>query len=242
MPSSSPTNERRGSDGRQVPLAAEVIAHFDLSPCMADIFRTLGYPRGVTPPSEQAGMIERLVAGALPHLHPRGTYALYAVTGQDAHALTAGGATIKGSIGEFLHGANRIAVFIVTVGREITRMAEASCHAGDPFSGWALDAIGSWGAEAAADAMMISIQRHLSNDESLTMRYSPGYCGMDLRQQPTLFRLAPAESVGITLLPSHLMQPMKSVSGIVGLGPKELVGVNLSPCDRCPQVGCHMRR
>jgi cobalamin-dependent methionine synthase I len=74
------------------------------------------------------------------------------------------------------------------------------------------------------------------------MRYSPGYCGMDLRQQQNLFRLVPAESIGITLLPSQLMQPMKSVSGIVGLGPKELVGGNLSPCDRCPQVGCHMRR
>ena len=242
MPPSPSIDESRGSNGQSGPLAVETVAHFALSPQMTDIFRALGYPREVTPPSAQVGMIERLVADALPHLHPRGTYALYAVAGQDPHSVTIGGSVIKGSIGEFLQGANRIAVFMVTVGSEISRMAEASCQAGDPFSGWALDAIGSWGAEAAADALMKSLQRHLVNNESLTMRYSPGYCGMDLRQQQNLFRLVPAESIGITLLPSQLMQPMKSVSGIVGLGPKELVGGNFSPCDRCPQVGCHMRR
>jgi len=38
------------------------------------------------------------------------------------------------------------------------------------------------------------------------------------------------------------MQPLKSISGIVGLGPREVVGIHLSPCERCPQIGCHMRR
>jgi hypothetical protein len=65
---------------------------------------------------------------------------------------------------------------------------------------------------------------------------------MDLPQQRTIFALAQPGSIGVSLLPSMLMQPMKSVSGLVGLGPRELVGVNLSPCERCPQIGCHMRR
>jgi hypothetical protein len=65
---------------------------------------------------------------------------------------------------------------------------------------------------------------------------------MDLSQQRIIFTLTRSGSIGVSLLPSLLMQPMKSVSGLVGLGPRELVGVNLSPCDRCLQIGCHMRR
>jgi len=74
------------------------------------------------------------------------------------------------------------------------------------------------------------------------MRYSPGYCGMDLGEQRNLFQLASAEAVGIVLGASLLMEPLKSISGIVGLGPKAEVGIHLSPCERCPLVGCHMRR
>jgi len=131
---------------------------------------------------------------------------------------------------------------MVTVGSEITRRAEAHCRAGDAFTGLTLDAIGSWAAEAAAEALMEQLNSQLRTGESLTLRYSPGYCGMDLKQQRTLFKLAPAESIGISLLPSLLMQPLKSISGIVGLGPREVVGIHLSPCERCPQIDCHMRR
>jgi cobalamin-dependent methionine synthase I len=65
---------------------------------------------------------------------------------------------------------------------------------------------------------------------------------MDLAEQRKLFQLARAESAGISLLPSLLMEPLKSVSGIVGLGPRSAVGTTLTPCDRCPLIGCHMRR
>jgi cobalamin-dependent methionine synthase I len=110
------------------------------------------------------------------------------------------------------------------------------------LAGLALDAIGSWAAETAAEALMRHLTVHLDPNESFTLRYSPGYCGMDLAQQRTLFQLAPAGAAGISLLPSLLMHPLKSISGIVGLGPRDAVGVHLSPCERCPQVGCHMRR
>jgi hypothetical protein len=243
MPSpSSITAGENGSGGNGVPLVSEDFPALTITARMDEILRCLGYPREATPPARMVTAIEQLVATALPHLQPSGTYSLYALAAQTPRSLTIGGATITGNIGEFLHGAERIAVFMVTAGSAITRLAETSCRDGDPFAGWVMDAIGSWAAEAAADALTAHLNRHLAAEESLTMRYSPGYCGMDLAMQRTLFKLARADTVGISLLPSLLMQPIKSVSGIVGLGPRGLVGVNLSPCDRCPQVGCHMRR
>jgi hypothetical protein len=67
---------------------------------------------------------------------------------------------------------------------------------------------------------------------------------MSIAQQRVLFGLVDAEAVGIALLPSMLMQPLKSVSGIVGFGP--VTGLNTvapgTPCDTCGRIDCHMRR
>jgi hypothetical protein len=238
----SNTSEPPASRGDHRPLASETCASLPLTPQREDIFRCLGYSRRAPPPADIVRAIEQVVAEALPQLRPRGTYSLYPLTAQTAHSLTLGGLVIRGDIGEFLHGADRVAVFLVTAGSEITRLSEARCRAGDAFSGWALDAVGSWAAEAAADALLARLQPHLRADEGLTLRYSPGYCGMDLAEQRKLFQLARAESAGISLLPSLLMEPLKSVSGIVGLGPRSAVGTTLTPCDRCPLIGCHMRR
>jgi len=209
---------------------------------MDEIYRCLGYARRAAPSAAVARAIEGIVAQALPLLQPRGTFSLYALAGQTAHSLSLGGQTLKGHIGEFLHGARRVAVFVATAGGEITRQAEIRCRGGDAFAGWALDAVGSWAAEAAAGALRSHLGHHLAAGEGFTLPYSPGYCGMDLAEQRKLFRLIDAEAVGVALQPSLLMEPIKSVSGIIGLGPRADVATDLTPCDRCPLVGCHMRR
>jgi hypothetical protein len=209
---------------------------------MAEIYRYLGYPRGTSPGGPIAKQIKRLAKESLSCLEPRGTFSVYPVTDRKTLSLRVGQVTIHGNIGEFMEHADRVAVFVVTVGEAISRRAVRSRQGGDAFGAWVMDAFGSWAAEASAEALMERIQRHLWDDEALTLRYSPGYCGMTMPQQRKLFRLVNADSVGVKLLPSLLMQPLKSISGLVGLGPKEAVSSSRSPCDRCPQVGCHMRR
>ena len=235
-------NQSRVTGAGKIPLAVEILPRLTITLRVPDILRSLGYPREATPPAQVVRSARQILTEARPWLQPRGTYALYTVTRLTAHSLEIGGATIAGNIGEILHGAERVAVFMVTVGSEISRQAEARCRVGDAFAGLTLDAIGSWAAEAAAEALMKQLGSQLRPGESFTLRYSPGYCGMNLKQQRTLFKLAPAGSVGISLLPTLLMQPLKSISGIVGLGPRKVVGIHLSPCERCPQIGCHMRR
>jgi len=225
-----------------IALASRILPRLSVAPRTADILRSLGYPPETAPPAAVVESVEALLEEAQAHLQPRGTYSLYAPAELAADSLEIGGATIVGNIGEFLRGARRIAVFMVTVGDQITLQARARCDSGDAFSGLVLDTIGSWAAELTAEALMVGMSSELGAEESFTLRYSPGFCGMDLDQQRVLFRLAPAEAIGISLLPSLLMQPIKSISGLAGLGPRELVGVHLSPCERCPLVGCHMRR
>lgn len=233
------SGERPASTALSVEVCEELpVAAADL----VEIYRYLGYPRDRAPAPQMAERIGRVVAEARLSLRPRGAYAVYSVTSRTARSLALGGVAISGHIGEFLEDAERVAVFVVTVGAEISHLAEAAAKNGDAFSAWVMDATGSWAAEGAAEALMGRVRRHLRDGEELTLRYSPGYCGMDIGQQRVLFQLVEAEAVGVTLMPSMLMYPLKSISGLVGLAPREAVSRYRSPCEVCGRDGCHMRR
>ena len=50
------------------------------------------------------------------------------------------------------------------------------------------------------------------------------------------------ENVGVQLSKSCLMHPLKSVSGLIGIGPADEIEDAGSPCDRCELYNCGMRR
>ena len=228
---------------RRLPIAAKICRDLAIAADQQlEVFRYLGYPAGAAPKKGIADRIAATIAEALPLLRPRGVFALYPIEDRTSHSLTLSGATISGGIGEFLSEARRVAVFVVTVGIEISDRAHSDSKSGDTFSAWVMDAVGSWAAESAADALMLQLRPHLGENEELTLRYSPGYCGMELALQRNLFRLVDATSIGVRLSPTMLMHPLKSISGLVGLAPKEAVDRHRSPCDLCPRTGCHMRR
>jgi hypothetical protein len=224
-------------------VASEVCLELMLAPAdPAEIYRYFGYPRGAAPAPRLAEQIAAAVAEAMACIRPRGVYAVYEVGARSAHSLNLAETTISGNIGEYLVEAGRVAVFAVTVGEEVSQLSEAAAKQGDAFTALVMDAAGSWAAEAAADALMPRIREYLQEGEELTLRYSPGYCGMEIGHQRKLFELVRAEAIGVTLLPSMLMHPLKSISGLVGLAPREAVRQYRSPCDQCARIGCHMRR
>jgi hypothetical protein len=224
-------------------VASEVCLELAVAPAEpAEIYHYLGYPREAAPAPRLAEQISQVLAVAWPSVRPRGVYSVYEVAERTTHSLNLAESAITGNIGEFLAEAGRVAVFAVTVGEEVSQLSEAAAKEGNAFTALVMDAAGSWAAEAAAEALMLRIRRHLRGGEDLTLRYSPGYCGMEIGQQSMLFELMLTEAIGVTLLPSMLMHPLKSISGLVGLAPKEAVSRYRSPCDQCARGGCHMRR
>ncbi len=243
LPEPNSTDAESTSDPIAAALVTEVCSDLVAPPPdVAEIYRYLGYSGGAVPAQHIAQTVQQILSEGQRCLTPRGTYSLYAVTGRTPRLLQLGDTKIAGNIGEFLACSDRVAVFVVTVGETISNFATDAGKSGDVFAACIIDALGSWAAEAAADALMERVRPHLHDEEALTLRYSPGYCGMDIAQQRTLFRMVPAASVGVKLLPSLLMDPLKSISGIVGLAPKEAVTSYRSACDQCLQDGCHMRR
>lgn len=242
MKSSQAKPARREVDCASSP-AIEICADLKLPALeLTEIYRYLGYPRGTLPGSRIAARVQQVVEESQSYLEPRGTFSVHRVKKREQGSLQLGGVTIRGEIGAFMAQADRIAAFVVTVGKNVSIRATSARMGGDAFAALVFDAVGSWAVEAATDALMDRIERHLRPAEALTLRYSPGYCGMEISEQQKLFRLLKAQSVGVSLLPSMMMQPLKSISGLVGLGPAEAIIRYRSVCDKCPQVGCHMRR
>ena len=74
----------------------------------------------------------------------------------------------------------------------------------------------------------------------ITNRHSPGYCDWPVSEQHKLFSLLPERFCGITLTESALMIPIKSLSGIIGLGPDVKRGA--FQCSICDLKDCFRRR
>jgi hypothetical protein len=133
-----------------------------------------------------------------------------------------------------------IAVFACTAGTEISRLASDYNKKGHTVHAYIADSLGSIVVERAMD--MIQEQLRFMMDQQglkITNRYSPGYCGWELKEQAKLFGLLPELFCSISLSDSMLMKPIKSVSGIIGIGKD--VTYDHYTCSYCKDVNCLYR-
>lgn len=140
-----------------------------------------------------------------------------------------------------LHNSQTVAVFAGTAGAAFDIWSQQLFDQGDFPEGYIADIMGSEIVEAAIDWLEIKIQGKLEPlSLKTTNRFSPGYCGWNVREQFKLFSLLPQNFCRITLTDSALMVPIKSVSGIIGIGETvEKIGY---PCDVCTMKNCYRRR
>ena len=136
--------------------------------------------------------------------------------------------------------ADSLAVILSTAGEEIGIRTRKAMSEGDPLTGYIYDIVGSLVVDAAVDLVQSELEKTvLSGGRKITNRYSPGYCGWDVSEQHKLFRLVPDNFCGIRLTDSALMDPVKSISGIIGIGEK--VRFNRNTCRLCNMKDCVYR-
>jgi hypothetical protein len=139
-----------------------------------------------------------------------------------------------------LRNSSNFALFICTAGPEISRQSQKMLQGDNPVLGYILDVLGSMLVESAADLLQNEIRRIASEKEmKITNRYSPGYCKWSVADQHKLFSFFPENCCGICLTESALMNPVKSVSGIIGMG--KSVKFREYTCDLCSQTNCFHR-
>jgi len=126
---------------------------------------------------------------------------------------------IKPIIYRQIKEAEEAALFISTAGPVIGEKSRNSMKSGDMLKGYVYDVIGSEVVEAAADMMQEELKAEAAaRGKKITNRFSPGYCGWDVAEQHKLFSFLKDNFCGITLTESALMNPIKSVSGLIGIG------------------------
>jgi hypothetical protein len=147
---------------------------------------------------------------------------------------------VKKIVANQLKKIDNLALFACTAGPEIGTLSKELMHDGDFIKGYVADVVGSEMVESAMDKIQNDLEQKMEGQSlHITDRYSPGYCGWSVGEQHKLFSFLPENFCGITLTPSSLMQPIKSVSGIIGIGSEvERKGY---VCQMCDMVNCIYR-
>jgi hypothetical protein len=136
-----------------------------------------------------------------------------------------------------LKNSELLALFICTAGEEVSRRSKQLMSSGNLLEGYVTDMVGSLLAEGAMDILQDRLRKEMeSKGLRITNRFSPGYCNWDVSEQHKLFSLFPESFCGVRLSESALMKPIKSVSGVIGIGRE--VNYNKYVCDACSEVDC----
>ncbi len=219
------------------------IGYSDITVKEDEIELLLGYPAQQTP-EHFKDLIYEAIADSKSLVEIRAGFRIVKVISKDNDltGLTIGGKyfNLQKIVTGVLKKSEQIAVFSLTIGAAMETKSKELLTNGDLVAGYIFDAVASITAEACADALHEHIkEKMLRNNLNITNRYSPGYCNWKVNEQHLLFSLLPKNFCGIKLTDSALMLPIKSVSGIIGIGEK--VKYSEYSCNECNIKDCTYR-
>ena len=178
-------------------------------------------------------------------LEPAIAFEIYPITKINQHELRLkGDAALDGSLlSSALEKAKELAAVVCTIGPRLEQEVKKCIDRNEPLRGLLLDGIGS----AAIDKLAQEVCRLIGQIASATghqasSSLNPGMPGFPLSEQRHLFELAPAVEIGVSLAPSGLMVPRKSLSMVIGIGPKMRTWTQDEVCASCTlKKTCHYK-
>ncbi len=151
-------------------------------------------------------------------------------------------------VGNIAGKADRLALFVATLGSSVCTEISRAFGKNDFPIGSMLDSVASEAADRAAQTLedVFRLQLHGEGGQNSgqgTLRFSPGYCGWHMSAQRALFQALKPETIGITLNQSYLMEPIKSVSGVIIAGKKNIFQFDdtFAFCADCTTHSCRER-
>lgn len=198
--------------------------------------------RDYIPDSDMQARIEKIITDISQVCRPRYGYKIFPCQGIEKRSILLGDGRLAtgGVITPYMSDAESFVIFVATAGVEYNHLLHTIRDSGDIVDEFIADAIGSEIAEAAGRALSEELSQCAEADgEYISNSYSPGYCGWHVSDQRSLFALLPEHPCGITLSESSLMNPIKSISGVIAKGPK----VQKMPygCEICEKKSCYKK-
>jgi len=176
--------------------------------------------------------VPRLVEKALALIQPRAVYRYMKVTSiEDELISLKGGFGIKSTIlADVLKEGQEICPHVATIGPQLEEEASRLASR-DVFCAWVLEKIGDYATTKVALGVKSRAAERLGTPMS---SFGPGTGTgrlFGIEQQRVLFRmLEPENNIGVRLMPSLMMIPRKSVSGVLAATRREYVA-----CQYCPR-------
>ncbi len=212
-------------------MTQKLLTYDDLQVTLADVYEQMGY-HGALPDEATQQETQTIVDDVRQWLRPE--FCFFVV--RELPDFDMGKIILRQ-----LRGSEAYALFVCTAGVEYEAYQQRLKTEGDMVRVFIADALGSVIAEKCADQMEVTLQESIDKlGWHHTNRFSPGYCGWHVSEQQRLFPLFDGHTCGITLTDSSLMVPIKSVSGIIGLG-KEVRKLEYT-CGLCTFEKCYKRK
>ena len=204
-----------------------------------EIFSEMGY-KSVSPEAYLTDTLQELwptlqheVTAKCVFLIEEGSFFTNGITIRDMEINT--GATIT----TLLENSIRFAIFAATAGYRFEEMINNIKKENDMLKVYLMDIIGTCIAEKAGERMEEYLEKEIGGMMH-TNRFSPGYCGWHLTEQRKIFGLLGGNPCGISLSDVCLMTPIKSISGIIGIG--ENVSRKQYACNYCELENCYKKK
>jgi hypothetical protein len=178
-------------------------------------------------------------------LEPAAAYEYYAVSGMNGSQISLEGdkAIRSPLIPAIFPEAKELAVTVITIGPKLEKEVTNYSKRGEALRGMILDGIGS----AAVDMLAPEVLRLIAAEVSprgyeISSPVNPGMPGFPLTEQWNLLELVNTHEIGVSLTSSGVLVPRKSVSMVIGIGPKMTRWTQAEVCARCSlRETCHYR-
>lgn len=207
------------------------------------VLHNIGYGTDYEPSARIESLVNEYVENTCHLIEPSYSYVIRGISSvKGSRVVIEGSFTFKSEVvAQLVEQCEKVALFIATIGSRLEEMVCYLAEDGLVLQAAVLDAIGSGVTETVADFVQGKIGKVARAQELyISRRLSPGYCDWDISQQKMVFRAMNGDSAGVHLTKGYLMLPQKSISGIIGIGSREVEDYN--PCKMCDKQDCVGRR
>lgn len=136
-----------------------------------------------------------------------------------------------------------ISTAIATLGPGLEDACRKMADSGEIYAATLLDAVGITLLESLADACRVWLFNTARQDEyHWGGQLSPGTRHCPIEHQSALFGMVDAAAVGVQLMPSLVMDPVKSISAFYLLTDRPVAGAQGYKCSRCDMKHCQFRQ
>ncbi len=224
-----------------------VIRDISLNLKTREVLRRQGLGKGAKVRPEIKILIRQLLASLKKArlLEPVVAYEYYMVSSINGSQISLeGDKAIQGPLlPAIFPEAKELAVLLCTIGPRLEKQVTDYSKSGKTMRGMILDGIGS----TAVDMLALEVLRRLASEVSsrgyeISSPVNPGMPGFPLTEQWNLLGLVNADEIGVGLTASGVLVPRKSISMVIGIGPKMTRWTQAEVCARCSlRESCHYK-